>query len=221
MRELTKFEKIIVILCFPILVWLCISSYLETQEINNLFDLVSVLLVALTLLFYKPKKANSSNIKTNSTTKKHGLENTIFITKNQIGNFQEKETIRFCAFSDYLELKELVGKRKVSLKYNQITDVFFGSTNQLELIDKSSVKRGLAGAFLLGGAGLIMGSASGVGTKEVRNLKNFIIITFISSNGEENIMYLEENTQNSAKSFAKKFFEITGFKNSLQQEIDL
>lgn len=81
-----------------------------------------------------------------------------------------------------------------TLRYDQIRDVVY--TSDIETISKSKspIGRAIAGGLLFGGAGAIVGAISGSGVKEKKQYKFYLIINYISKDGEEKFLQYEDQT---------------------------
>lgn len=64
-----------------------------------------------------------------------------------------------------------------------------GLVTEQEIItkDKSVVGRGIAGALLLGPAGLVLGGMSGIGAKKKKKNINLFVISYLSEKAPENV----------------------------------
>lgn len=78
----------------------------------------------------------------------------------------------------------LFGKNKVIQAYRiplkNVVDCGFVSEEEVQKRNKSVVGRGLAGGFLLGPAGLVLGGLSGVGEKEQKKRIGLFVISYLS-----------------------------------------
>ncbi|MFD1179204.1 hypothetical protein ACFQ3W_23325 [Paenibacillus puldeungensis] len=65
-------------------------------------------------------------------------------------------------------------------------------TTQREIVDKqkSVIGRGIVGGVIFGGAGLILGGMSGIGSKKKTQISDVYIVSYVSSAGEvKNIIF--------------------------------
>ena len=85
-----------------------------------------------------------------------------------------------------------MGKQDTTLKYSQITDVFYGMETEIVNVSKSSISRAVAGGLLFGGVGAVVGAVSGTGTKQKKERHFYFIISYTSSTGEEKFIQFED-----------------------------
>lgn len=87
---------------------------------------------------------------------------------------------------DELTIKEnFARKEPIHLKYDQIINA--GVLRESEIIEKSKnvLGRAAVGGLVLGPFGAIVGSVSGIGSKEKKKINTFFIINYKSSHDEE------------------------------------
>lgn len=95
-------------------------------------------------------------------------------------------------YDDHLTIKIPLGKQETTLKYSQITDVFYGLQTEVVSVGKSPIGRALAGGLLFGGVGAVVGAVSGTGTKEKKERHFYFIISYTSSTGEDKFIQFED-----------------------------
>ena len=83
-------------------------------------------------------------------------------------------------YEDHLEMKNVVVKDPVTLRYDQITDVYYGLQTEVTEKNKSVIGRAIAGAV------------SGTGTKKKTTKKFILIVSYISAAGEEGFLQFED-----------------------------
>lgn len=71
------------------------------------------------------------------------------------------------------------------LNYSQITNLQQITNMEIVQKNKSSIKRGVVGGLAFGPAGLLLGGLSGIGTKDTKQLKNYLVINYKSSSSDE------------------------------------
>lgn len=129
-------------------------------------------------LFRKKNKALSANF-----SLVDGLEG---FTKGLIVNITADDN------NDRLIIKgKFSNIQEVNLKYEQITGIT--CTTEKEIIDKnkSVVGRAAIGGVLLGPLGAIVGGMSGVGNKQQKKTRYYMIINYKSRDGETKILSFE------------------------------
>lgn len=95
-------------------------------------------------------------------------------------------------YDDHLTIKVPMGKQETTLKYSQITDVYYGLQTEITQVNKSSIGRAVAGGLLFGGVGAVVGAVSGTGTKNKKERHFYFIISYTSSAGEEKFIQFED-----------------------------
>lgn len=111
-------------------------------------------------------------------------------------------------YDDHLTIKLPLGKQDVSLKYSQITDVFYGLQTEIIQTGKSVIGRALAGGLLFGGLGAVVGAVSGTGTKEKKERHLYFIISYTSSAGEDKYIQFEDTRVYRGAKVAAKLKEL-------------
>lgn len=111
-------------------------------------------------------------------------------------------------YDDYLEIKNLLGS--VKLKYEQITDVYYGLETEIVEKSKSVIGRAVAGGLLFGGTAAIVGAISGTGTKKEKTKHFMFIISYTSSDGQDSFITFEDTRLYRGVKVACKLKEICG-----------
>jgi len=107
-------------------------------------------------------------------------------------NLQANLMYDVALYDDHLTIKMPMGKQDTTLKYSQITDVFYGMETEIVNVSKSSISRAVAGGLLFGGVGAVVGAVSGTGTKQKKERHFYFIISYTSSTGEEKFIQFED-----------------------------
>ena len=81
-----------------------------------------------------------------------------------------------------------------TLKYTQIQDVIYESDIEKISKSKSPIGRAIAGGLLFGGAGAVVGAISGTTTKTKTERKFYLIINYVSKDGENKFLQYEDPT---------------------------
>ena len=95
-------------------------------------------------------------------------------------------------YDDYLTIKVAFGKQEATLKYSQITDVFYGLETEIVEKSKSVIGRAVAGGLIFGGIGAVVGGISGTGTKAKKERHFYFVISYTSSAGEDKFIQFED-----------------------------
>lgn len=134
----------------------------------------------------------------------------MFRLTEEHANMQPNWMYEVMLYEDHLQIKQKAGgKAEASLKYSQITDVFYGT--QTEVIEKkqSPIGRAVVGGILFGGAGAIVGAMT-ADTKEKKKTTLYFIISYTSSSGEERYISFEDTRLYKGKKLATKLSELCG-----------
>ena len=123
-------------------------------------------------------------------SKKGTLISEYFSVYEDIAMFKKGRTVEVNLYNDELTLTSL--KDVITLRYSQITDVYYGVQSSIVEKDKSPIGRAVVGGLLFGSAGAVVGAVSGSGKKEKTVDKLMFIIGYISSEGEEKFLQFED-----------------------------
>lgn len=107
-------------------------------------------------------------------------------------NLQANIMYDVALYDDHLTIKIPLGKQETTLKYSQITDVFYGIKTEVTKVSKSPIGRAVAGGLLFGSLGAVVGAVSGTGTKDKKEKHFYFVISYISSAGEEKFILFED-----------------------------
>lgn len=111
-------------------------------------------------------------------------------------------------YDDHLTIKLPLGKQDTTLKYSQITDVFYGLQTEIVTTGKSVIGRAVAGGLLFGGVGAVVGAVSGSGTKQKKERRFYFIISYTSSAGEDKFIRFEDTRLYRGSKVAAKLKEL-------------
>ena len=125
-----------------------------------------------------------------------------FMLLETVENLPVNNMYNVVLHDDYLEIKNLLGK--FTLKYDQITDVFYGLQTEITEKSKSVIGRAVAGGLLFGGAGAVLGAISGLGNKEKKIQKYMFIISY----DENKFITFEDTRKYKGVDVAKKLKEL-------------
>ena len=125
------------------------------------------------------------------------------------------------AYEDHVQIKQKVGgKAEASLKYSQITDVFYGLQTEIQEKKQSPIARALVGGMLFGGAGAIVGAVS-AGKKETKKRKFVFIISYTASSGEEKYIQFEDTRLYRGSKVASTIKKLSNIVDSSNTSIEL
>lgn len=103
-----------------------------------------------------------------------------------------------------------------TLRYDQIQDVVYSSDIQTVSKSKSPIGRAIAGGLLFGGTGAIVGAISGTGSKDKKEYHFYLIINYISKDGEDKFLQYEDQSLGKGLSFYKALKEKAGIQDPEQ-----
>lgn len=143
-----------------------------------------------------------------------------FVLLEAVGQLRTGSVIDVALYDDHLTLTEMFTKKPpISLKYSQITDVYYGVQTEIVKKDKSPIGRAVAGGLLFGGVGAVVGAVSGTGTKEKKVNKFLFIISYTSSSGEAQFLQFEDTRLYKGPKLTKKLKELCGISDAAPVEI--
>lgn len=94
-------------------------------------------------------------------------------------------TVRISLLPDKMEIQQIIGGKAVAyLSYDQVTAAEKVNEKQIMEVDKSVVGRAVVGGVLLGPLGVMVGGASGIGTKRKTVYKDFFVVNYTAASGE-------------------------------------
>ena len=141
-----------------------------------------------------------------------GKDNSIikdnFKLVQSVGGLPEGNMYEVKLFDDKLTIKAPLIKTTVELKYEQITDVFYGLETEITTHNKSVIKRALVGGLLFGGIGAVVGAVDGTGTKQKKSNHFYFIISYKGSSGEDAYIQFEDTRLYQGSKLAKKLKEL-------------
>jgi hypothetical protein len=131
-----------------------------------------------------------------------------FLLKKDVGQLKAENMVDMALFNDHLELSAPMSKTPITLNYSQITDVYYGLETEITQKNKSVIGRAIAGGLLFGGAGMVVGSVSGVGTKDKKTIKRVFIISYTGSSGNNDFLQFEDTRAYKGQKLANKLKEM-------------
>lgn len=148
-------------------------------------------------------------------SKKGSIISDNFLLLETVGQFNKGLAIEVALYEESLQLSAPFMKLpEVTLKYSQITDVFYGLRTEITEKTKSPIGRAIAGGVLFGGVGAIVGAVSGTGKKEKKESKFFFIVSYTSTSGEEKLLQFEDTRLYKGRKLANKLKELCGIKEA-------
>ena len=130
-----------------------------------------------------------------------------------VGGLPECNMYAVSLYDDKLTIKAPLIKTTVELKYEQITDVFYGLETEITTHNKSVIKRALVGGLLFGGLGAVVGAVDGTGKKNKKSKHFYFIISYKSSSGEDAYIQFEDTRLHLGSVVAKKLKELCGIED--------
>jgi len=97
--------------------------------------------------------------------------------------FKEREKINIDLFNDRLTIN-----KNLILPLDRIKDIYIKEDIKIKQEDKSIIGRGILGLLIAGPIGAVVGSASGIGKKEIKNITKYLIINYIDKDNYDNIL---------------------------------
>lgn len=140
-------------------------------------------------------------------SKKGAIISDHFKLIEDIGTFAKGYMYEVALYEDHLEVISLQ-KKKVTLDYSQITDVFYGIETELSQKQKSPIGRAVIGGLLFGSTGAVIGAISGSGEKSVKTYHTYFIISYRSAAGEDCYLQFEDTRKYKGNKLQKKLKEL-------------
>jgi len=141
---------------------------------------------------------------------KGSLISEMFKLKEDMANLNAGEMHNVVLFEDRIELKPILSKRSATLKYEQITDIFYGKKTEVSEKNKSVIGRAIVGGVLLGGLGAVIGAVSGAGSKQSKTTKPYLIISYKNVEDKNAFIILEDTRGFKGKKLSNKLAEKCG-----------
>lgn len=156
------------------------------------------------------------------SSKKGSIISDSFQLLETVGQLQADLMVDVALYDDYLELTApFMKKTPITLKYAQITDVFYGLQTEIVEKSRSPIGRAVAGGLLFGGVGAVVGAVSGTGKKEKKVNKFYFVISYTSSAGEEKLLQFEDTRLYKGRKVANKLKELVGIPTGGQDITEL
>lgn len=146
-------------------------------------------------------------------SKKGSIISEYFMLLENVARFGAGAAVDVALFEDHLELDLPLSKQQpVTLRYSQITDVYYGYEEEIVSKNKSVIGRAAAGGLVFGPAGAIVGAVSGSGKTEKKELHALFIISYTSSAGETSFLRFEDTRGFKGRKLYKKLKDLCGIK---------
>lgn len=134
-----------------------------------------------------------------------------FVLLESVGQLKTGQTVDVALYDDHLALTAPFTKiAPISLRYSQITDVYYGIQSEIVRKNKSPIARAVVGGLLFGGVGAVVGAVSGVEAKNKKVDKFVFIISYTASDGEEKFLAFEDTRLYKGPKLTKKLKELCG-----------
>lgn len=138
-----------------------------------------------------------------------------FLLLEDIGQLKKSNMVDIALHEYKLVLSAPMSPVPVELKYDQITDVYYGPETEIIEKNKSVIGRAVVGGVLFGGAGAIVGAVSASGKKEKKVTKMKFIISYTSKTGEDAFLLFEDSRLYKGHKLSKKLKELCGIKDEV------
>lgn len=115
-----------------------------------------------------------------------------YFTPIELEGVNDGLNVEVSLYDDHIEITTFKKDKTFTLPYERITDVYHGYISELK--DNGHViGRALAGGFLFGGAGAVVGAISGNFKKKVKKL--VLIISYKGQDGSDKFLKFEDKRQ--------------------------
>ena len=99
--------------------------------------------------------------------------------------------------------------------------MYYGGEAELIQEPKSIIGRAAVGGLLFGGAGAIVGAVSGSGTKSKKEYHFYFIISYTSSEGEDQYIQFEDTRMYKGRKLSKKLKELAHIESKVIPDTQL
>ena len=140
--------------------------------------------------------------------KKGSIISDYFMLKKDVGQLKRNNAVDVALYDDHLELSAPISQQPISLRYDQITDVYYGFETEITEKNKSVIGRAVLGGFLFGGVGAVVGATSGTGKKEKKETKRVFIISYTSKSGNQDFLQFEDTRAFKGYKLSQKLKEL-------------
>ena len=140
--------------------------------------------------------------------KKGSIISDYFMILHDLGQIKANNAVDVALYTDHLELSAPLSKQPISLRYNQITDVYYGIETEIAHKNKSVIGRAVVGGLLFGSTGAAVGALSAAGAKAKKVYKHLFIISYKSSSGADAFLQFEDTRKYKGEKIAKKLKEL-------------
>lgn len=146
-------------------------------------------------------------------SKKGSIISDHFKLIENVATFAKGYMYEVALYEDHLEVVSLQ-KKKLTLNYDQITDVFYGMETELKSKPKSVIGRAAVGGVLFGGIGAVVGAISGSGQKETKERHFYFIVSFVGLDGHDGYLLFEDTRLYKGLKLSQKLKELSGVQNN-------
>lgn len=143
-------------------------------------------------------------------SRKGAIISDYFEVQHDLGVFAKGDMLDVALLDGHLAIKGPLRKQENTLRYAQITDVYYGLRTEAVEKNKSVIGRAVVGGLLFGGVGATVGSVSGVGKKETRKAKRRFMIAYTNQAGEDAFLDLVDTRMYRGRKVARKLAELCG-----------
>jgi len=127
-------------------------------------------------------------------------------------------------YSDKLIISDKNKKNSYKIQMENIVDMKIKTETEISEQERHVLARAVAGGLLFGGVGAIVGAVSGVPGKQIKTTHNFLIVDYLSRDGEQkSMMFLYKGANKKPlENLVNAVFEIKGKKQSEDgEEVEL
>lgn len=147
-------------------------------------------------------------------SKKGTIISDYFKLLEDVGNLKANNMYEVSLYPEYIEISAPIAT--VKLKYNQITDVFYGDKEEVVKKERSVIGRAIVGKILFGDTSAIVGAISGIGEKEkIIKHKSFILSYKSSVDDKDYFVNFEDTRIYKGAKIAAKIKELANIKEDV------
>jgi len=126
-------------------------------------------------------------------------------------------------YPDKLIISDKNKKNSYKIRMENIVDIKVKTETEISEQERNVLARAVAGGLLFGGVGAIVGGMSGIPPKKIKMIHDFLIVDYLSKNGEQkSMMFLYRNANKKLlEEFIDAVFEVKREKQPDGREVEL